>query len=137
MFEYKIEGGYPVRGTIRASGNKNAALPCIAACLLTGEKVTLGNIPFIEDVQVMLDVLRELGADVNQKDKNTWEITAANLIRNDIPLEHSKKSGPQFFLQGHCLPGQERLSSRLREGMLSDGGDWTPTFLPLQNLGHG
>lgn len=103
MFEYKIEGGYPVRGTIRASGNKNAALPCIAACLLTGEKVTLGNIPFIEDVQVMLDVLRELGADVNQKDKNTWEITAANLIRNDIPLEHSKKIRASILFAGPLL----------------------------------
>ena len=53
MFEYKIEGGYPVRGTIRASGNKNAALPCIAACLLTGEKVTLGNIPFTMNIPLM------------------------------------------------------------------------------------
>lgn len=43
MYEYHIEGGFPVKGTIRASGNKNAALPCIAATLLTSEPVTLRN----------------------------------------------------------------------------------------------
>ena len=47
MHEYVIEGGYPINGTITASGNKNAALPCIAACLLTKEPVILNNIPEI------------------------------------------------------------------------------------------
>ena len=44
MYEYLIEGGFPIKGTITASGNKNAALPCIAATLLTAESVTLHNI---------------------------------------------------------------------------------------------
>ena len=45
MYEYRIEGGFSIKGTIRASGNKNAALPCIAAALLTDEPVTLRNLP--------------------------------------------------------------------------------------------
>ena len=49
MHEYLIEGGFPIKGTITASGNKNAALPCIAAALLTEEKVILRNVPEIED----------------------------------------------------------------------------------------
>jgi UDP-N-acetylglucosamine 1-carboxyvinyltransferase len=48
MFKYLIEGGHPLRGSLRASGNKNAALPCLAATLLTGEPVTLRNLPEIE-----------------------------------------------------------------------------------------
>ena len=64
MYEYHIEGGFPVKGTIRASGNKNAALPCIAATLLTSEPVTLRNIPKIEDTGVMLEILKALGAEV-------------------------------------------------------------------------
>ena len=64
MSRYLIEGGYPIRGSIRASGNKNAALPCIAATLLTDEPVLLSNIPDIEDVRVMLDILAAMGARV-------------------------------------------------------------------------
>ena len=61
MSEYIINGGVPLNGTIKVSGNKNAALPCIAAALLTDEPVILRNIPEIEDVRVMLDVLLPLG----------------------------------------------------------------------------
>jgi UDP-N-acetylglucosamine 1-carboxyvinyltransferase len=64
MNQYLIEGGFPINGTIRASGNKNAALPCIAAALLTEHSVTLRNVPDIEDVQVMLDVYRAFGGEV-------------------------------------------------------------------------
>jgi UDP-N-acetylglucosamine 1-carboxyvinyltransferase len=67
MYEYRIEGGFPIKGTIRASGNKNAALPCIAAALLTEEEVILNNIPDIEDVGVMIEVLKSLGASVKKK----------------------------------------------------------------------
>ena len=70
MYEYHIEGGFPVKGTIRASGNKNAALPCIAACLLTKEPVILNNIPEIQDTNVMLEILKSLGAKVEKLTKN-------------------------------------------------------------------
>ena len=52
MYEYRIEGGFPIKGTVAASGNKNAALPCIAAALLTDEPVIIRNLPEIEDMQV-------------------------------------------------------------------------------------
>ena len=74
MYEYKIEGGFPIKGTIKASGNKNAALPCIAASLLTSEKVILRNIPEIEDTGVMLLILQSFGAKVEKLSENTWEI---------------------------------------------------------------
>jgi UDP-N-acetylglucosamine 1-carboxyvinyltransferase len=59
-----IEGGRPLSGVIRAAGNKNAALPIIAACLLTDEPVTLSNVPAIRDVETMLELVADLGVEV-------------------------------------------------------------------------
>ena len=64
MSQFVIHGGKPISGTHRVPGNKNAALPMLAACLLTDEEVTLENLPPIEDVQVMCRLLRSMGAKV-------------------------------------------------------------------------
>jgi UDP-N-acetylglucosamine 1-carboxyvinyltransferase len=64
MEQFVIEGGHKLSGTIEASGNKNAALKLIAACLLTEEPVTLHNVPQIGDVQIMCEILRGLGPSV-------------------------------------------------------------------------
>ena len=63
----KIEGGHPLSGTVRISGNKNAILPMIAATLLTDQEVILNNVPNILDVRIMLDVARSLGAKVEHE----------------------------------------------------------------------
>ena len=77
MYEYHVEGGFPIKGEITASGNKNAALPCIAAALLTTEPVILRNIPDIEDTGVMLKILQALGAGVEKVEDHTWKIDSA------------------------------------------------------------
>ena len=61
MDKFVIEGGVPLSGTIVPAGNKNAALPVLAACLLTEEEVVLRNIPRIRDVDAMIELLRGLG----------------------------------------------------------------------------
>ena len=66
MEAFVIEGARPLSGSIRAAGNKNAALPIVAACLLTDEPVTLTNVPAITDVETMLDLAADLGADVER-----------------------------------------------------------------------
>ncbi len=73
MESFLIEGGRRLSGTVRAAGNKNGALPILAACLLTSEPVTLTNVPRIRDVDTMVELLVDLGADV------TW--TGANDVR--------------------------------------------------------
>ncbi|MCR5317112.1 MAG: UDP-N-acetylglucosamine 1-carboxyvinyltransferase [Treponema sp.] len=100
MYEYSIEGGYPISGTIKASGNKNAALPCIAAALLTKEMVTLRNIPDIEDTGVMLEILKALGAKVEKSGNHIWKITAAEIKRTDIPSEYTKKIRASILFAG-------------------------------------
>ena len=103
MYEYRIEGGFPIKGTIKASGNKNAALPCIAASLLTSEKVILRNIPEIEDTGVMLLILQSFGAKVEKLSENAWEINASEISRNDIPPELSKKIRASILFAGPLL----------------------------------
>ena len=65
MSKFIIKGGRPVSGTHRTPGNKNAALPMLAASLLTSEPVTLSNLPLIADVRTMLELLSDMGVDVD------------------------------------------------------------------------
>jgi len=103
MNQYSIEGGYPIRGSIRASGNKNAALPCIAAALLTDQPVILRNIPDIEDVQVMLDVYRALGGTVQPLGPNAYRLQAGNITTSEIPAHLAKKIRASILFAGPLL----------------------------------
>lgn len=135
MHTYKIEGGIPIRGTVAASGNKNAALPCIAAALLTEEPVILRNIPKIEDTGVMLLILQALGASVEKIGEHDWKIDASVIKNSDIPAELSKKirasilfAGPLIARTGKALmppPGGDVIGRRRID----------THFLALQELG--
>ena len=67
MASFAIEGGHPIEGTVSVSGNKNAAFPLIAASLLTDETLTLENVPQIDDVDTMLEILAGLGVSVSRE----------------------------------------------------------------------
>lgn len=135
MYEYKVEGGFPIKGTIKASGNKNAALPCIAATLLTKEKVVLKNIPDIEDTGVMFEILKSFGAVVKKSKANTWEVTADNVKTAEIPAELSRKIRASILFAG---PLVARTGKAI---MMPPGGDvigrrrLDTHFLALQELG--
>jgi UDP-N-acetylglucosamine 1-carboxyvinyltransferase len=79
-----VRGGNPVHGEVRAGGNKNAVLPMIAASLLTSEPIVLRNVPNILDVQAMLAIAAELGADV-VRNGDSATITASSLKSSEIP----------------------------------------------------
>lgn len=79
MEKFVIEGGVPITGEVTPAGNKNAALPLLAACLLTDEPIILRNIPQIKDVSVMRDLIQSLGAQVEDLDSDSWRITAREL----------------------------------------------------------
>ncbi len=103
MYKYVIEGGFPVKGRIRASGNKNAALPCIAATILASEPVILRNLPEIEDVQVMFDVLRHLGSTVEKLGDHDWRIDTRAVERFDIPAKEARKIRASILFAGPLL----------------------------------
>src|SRR5262245_66101731 len=73
---YVVEGGHKLSGTIEPSGNKNAALPTIAACLLTDQPVLLSNVPRIRDTETLVDLIRSIGAEAAWQGANTLVITA-------------------------------------------------------------
>ena len=79
MEKFIIEGGVPLSGEVTPAGNKNAALPLVAACLLTDQPVVLHNIPQIQDVRVMRNLLESLGADIQDLGATSWRITCRNL----------------------------------------------------------
>ncbi len=79
MEQFIIEGGRPLNGIVRPSGNKNAALPLLAACLLTDQPVVMRNVPTIRDVLTMRQLLLDVGATVEEIDTHTLRIEARNL----------------------------------------------------------
>ena len=81
MSKLIIEGGKPVSGTHRVSGNKNAALPMIAAALLADEPVTVTNLPDIEDVASMLEAAESFGAEVVRDRKGGHDYGAPSQVR--------------------------------------------------------
>ncbi|MDR0568648.1 MAG: UDP-N-acetylglucosamine 1-carboxyvinyltransferase [Spirochaetaceae bacterium] len=103
MHQYVIEGGHPIRGTVRARGNKNAALPCIAGALLTDEPVILRNIPDIEDVQVMLGIYRALGGEVSRLGPNEYRLKTGDIRSSEIPAEHAVKIRASILFAGPLL----------------------------------
>lgn len=79
MESFSIEGGIPLRGEVTPSGNKNAALPLLAAAILTDEPVILRNIPMIRDVLAMRKLIESLGVTFEELDEHTWKIQAKNV----------------------------------------------------------
>ncbi len=100
MEEFFIEGGVPLRGEITPAGNKNAALPLLAACLLTDEPVVLRNVPHIRDVLDMRQLLESLGTKVEELDANTWRLTSLTLQPDSLDLELCRRIRASILLAG-------------------------------------
>jgi UDP-N-acetylglucosamine 1-carboxyvinyltransferase len=103
MQSFVIEGGRPLNGTVRAAGNKNGALPILAACLLTDEPVQLSNVPRIRDVETMVELLADLGADVEWTSSNDVRVHAADLVKHELDEELCREIRASFLLAGPLL----------------------------------
>jgi UDP-N-acetylglucosamine 1-carboxyvinyltransferase len=100
---FVIDGGTPLSGTVRAAGNKNGALPILAACLLTDEPVTLTNVPRIRDVDTMVALLADAGADVDWTGPNEVRVRAADLCKRELDEELCSRMRASFLLAGPLL----------------------------------
>jgi UDP-N-acetylglucosamine 1-carboxyvinyltransferase len=107
---FVIEGGTPLSGRIRVAGNKNGALPILAATLLTDEPVTLRNVPHIRDVESMLGLLAGVGADVEWLGENEVRVHAAGLASYDVDAELASRIRASFLLAGPLLARLGRAS---------------------------
>ncbi|MCK6582543.1 MAG: UDP-N-acetylglucosamine 1-carboxyvinyltransferase, partial [Anaerolineales bacterium] len=103
MEEFIIEGGVPLNGEITPSGNKNAALPLLAACLLTDEPVILRNVPQIRDVFAMRRLVESLGAVVEELDLHTWRITTKELTASHLDPDLCRRIRASILIAGPVL----------------------------------
>src|SRR5258706_3814810 len=100
---FLIEGAHPLSGTIRAAGNKNGALPILAATLLADEPVTLSNVPRIRDVETMLELLVELGADAGWTGSSELRVDTTAVSKWAPDPELCRRIRASFLLAGPLL----------------------------------
>jgi UDP-N-acetylglucosamine 1-carboxyvinyltransferase len=105
-----IEGGNPLSGHIRASGNKNGALPILAACLLADEPVTLSNVPHIRDVETMLELVAATGAGAEWTGRNEVRVDPQGLSTYDVDAVLAERIRASFLLAGPLLSRLGRAS---------------------------
>jgi UDP-N-acetylglucosamine 1-carboxyvinyltransferase len=107
---FVIEGGHPLSGRVRAAGNKNGALPVLAACLLTAEPVTLTNVPRIRDVETMIALINHLGAEAEWLGENEVRVHASELVSHELDAELARRIRASFLLAGPLLARLGRAS---------------------------
>ncbi len=100
---FLIEGGRPLSGTVTPAGNKNAALPILAACLLTADPVTIENVPRIRDVEEMIELIAALGVEVEWPSRNTVRIWAADVSGTRLDPELCARIRASILLAGPLL----------------------------------
>ena len=117
MEKFIIEGGIPLNGELTPSGNKNAALPLLAACLLTDEPVVLHNVPDIIDVQTMIRLLKSLNVQITYLNDSTLKLDASNIKPADLNPNLCRKIRASILLAGPLI-------SRVKEIVMPPpGGD--------------
>lgn len=109
MSVFRITGGLPLHGDITATGNKNAALPLLSACLLTDEPVILHNVPDIGDVRNMRMLLESLGVTIEALDTHSWRVHAAEVRRADLDPDICRRIRASILLAGPMLNRTGRI----------------------------
>jgi UDP-N-acetylglucosamine 1-carboxyvinyltransferase len=117
MRRYVVEGGHPVRGKVRPSGNKNSALPCLAATLLTDEPVTLSNLPEIEDVRVMIRILESIGTSVERIGPHRYRLQTRDVRTQSIPADLAELMRASILVAGPLVARTGKVT------LHSPGGD--------------
>jgi UDP-N-acetylglucosamine 1-carboxyvinyltransferase len=121
MAKFVIEGGQTLRGSITASGNKNAALKLLPACILTDEPVILHNVPNIQDVQNTIMILHDLGVDLSPLGSGSWRVHAHNLTKTGLDPVLAGRTRASFVFAGPMLGRAGRVSLPIPGGDVIGG----------------
>jgi len=133
--QYIVEGGRRLSGTIRPSGNKNAALPIIAASLLTEHPVTLENMPRIRDVEILVELVKSVGAAVEWSKRNTLRIHAKNVKAAELDPELCRRIRASILLAAPLLARSGQLELPPPGGDVIGRRRLDTHFLALERLG--
>ena len=153
MEKFIIQGGVPLSGEIVPAGNKNAALPILAACLLTEEELLVRNVPRIRDVESMLGLLERLGVKVAWTDENEVRLQADEITGTEVDEELANRIRASFLVAGPLLarfgevrmppPGGDTIGRRRLDAHLDafidlgakiDGKVWIELSAPPEGL---
>ncbi|MEZ5825367.1 MAG: hypothetical protein R3C97_11710 [Geminicoccaceae bacterium] len=129
--QYRVEGRRKLAGDIEPSGNKNAALPIIAASLLTDQPVCLANVPRIRDVEVLVELIRTVGAEVSWTARNELEIEAKDLRPADRPDLCARIRASILLAGPDARPLRQLVLPPPRRNARSAAGASTRTFSPF------
>src|SRR5256714_3163915 len=133
--QYIVEGGRRLSGTIRPNGNKNAALPIIAASLLTEHPVTLQNVPRIRDVEILVELLKSVGAHIDWPERNTLRVHAKTLRAAELDPELCRKIRASILLAAPLLARCGEIELPPPGGDVIGRRRVDTHFLALQQLG--
>lgn len=133
--QYIVEGGHRLSGEIEPSGNKNAALPIVAAALLTDERVELTNVPRIRDIEVLVELIQSVGAEARWLGRNHLEIRAASLRPADLDPELCARVRASILLAGPMLARCGEVTLPPPGGDVIGRRRVDTHFLALQELG--
>ncbi len=135
MPKFTVQGGRPLNGRIRPAGNKNAALPILAATLLTDEPVTLENVPEIRDVRTLVDLVASLGAETDWVAPNTVRISAKRIGTPDVDPGLAARIRASILLAGPMLARTGRIELPPPGGDVIGRRRVDTHFLALSRLG--
>ena len=116
MEQYIIKGGNPLVGEVEIGGAKNAALPILAASIMTDETVTIDNLPDVNDINVLLEAIEGIGADVKRINPHTVKINGSGIGNFDIEYDYIKKIRASYYLLGALLGKYKRAEVALPGG---------------------
>jgi len=133
--QFLVEGGHPLSGSITPSGNKNAALPIVAAALITDKPVTLTNVPRIRDIETLVELIRSLGVEIDWSERNTLHIHARDVRPAAIDRALSAKIRGSILLAGPLLGRCGRVTLPPPGGDVIGRRRLDTHFLALQQLG--
>ena len=100
---FEIQGGVPLRGSVTISGSKNAALPILCACVLAEDKCRIDNLPYIEDIQRILEILSQLGAGITDLGGGSIEIDPTTIDRYVVTAEMASRLRASYYMLGALL----------------------------------
>jgi UDP-N-acetylglucosamine 1-carboxyvinyltransferase len=135
LVEFIIDGGTRLHGEVTSSGNKNAALPLLASCLLTDQPVVLHNVPSIRDVHTMIKLLQSLGASAEWLDANTVRVHAANIQSSVLDHALCKEIRASILLAGPLLAREGNVTLPPPGGDVIGRRRVDTHFLALKALG--
>ncbi|HLV25235.1 MAG TPA: UDP-N-acetylglucosamine 1-carboxyvinyltransferase [Gemmatimonadales bacterium] len=133
--QYIVEGGLKLSGTIRPAGNKNAALPILAATLLTDQPVTLTNVPRIRDIETLVELMQSIGPEIEWTGQNTLRVHAREVRPTEIDRELAARIRGSILLAGPLLGRCGRITLPPPGGDVIGRRRLDTHFLALGELG--